>query len=67
MNSPGLAPAPCPAGYTEPGPGAAMNAVECDRCGAYVARERTGRHDSFHQPATFAHDVFPELSEPHDP
>ena len=32
---------PCPAGYTDPGGDGVLNAVECDRCGAYVAR---GRH-----------------------
>jgi hypothetical protein len=42
-----------------------LNAVECDRCGAYVARGGTGRHDVFHQRATFAHDVFPDLATPH--
>jgi hypothetical protein len=55
---------PCPAGYTDPGADGVINAVECDRCGAYVARGRTGRHDVFHEPATFAHDVFPDLATP---
>lgn len=55
---------PCPAGYTDPGADEVLNAVEYDRCGAYVARGRTGRHDVFHEPATFAHDVFPDLATP---
>ena len=55
---------PCPSGYTDPGGDGVLNAVECDRCGAYVARGGTGRHDVFHEPATFAHDVFPDLATP---
>ena len=56
---------PCPSGYPDPGGDGVLNAVECDRCGAYVARGGTGRHDVFHQRATFAHDVFPDLATPH--
>ena len=53
-----------PRGFTDPGGDGVLNAVECDRCGAYVARGRTGRHDVFHEPATFAHEVFPDLATP---